>query len=86
MHIDKDSKKLLFRRLEYNKRALALREKNLILYDQAISKVQQMIEDEELKTYLEVDSTFYFLVEKIREGHQDVDEHADEIKGFIIES
>ena len=43
-----------------------------------------MIDKNEIISYLEVDSSYYYLLEKIKEGNDNLDQHAEEIRNFII--
>lgn len=77
----------LYRRILFIERSLAISDENYLKnknqYDLVISKIRQMVEEGKFKTYLEIDSAFHFLNEKVKDGNKEIDRLADEIKDFI---
>ena len=83
-----ENKDQLMRRIQFIERSTALNDKEYLKdknqYDQVFSKVKDMIDKNEIISYLEVDSSYYYLLEKIKEGNDNLDQHAEEIRNFII--
>lgn len=83
-----ENKDQLMRRIQFIERSAALNDKEYLKdknqYDQVFSKVKDMIDKNEIISYLEVDSSYYYLLEKIKEGNDNLDQHAEEIRNFII--
>jgi len=85
--MDSETKDQLLRRITLLERSTILNNKdyssNKEKFDNIFSKVKDLIDAEEIRNYLEVDSTFQYLIEKIKESGSDIDQSAKEIKNFI---
>jgi len=83
-----ENKDRLMRRIQFMERSAALNDKEYLTnknkYDQVFLKVKDMIDKKEIISYLEVDSAYYYLLEKIKEGNENLDQYAEEIRNFII--
>ena len=83
-----ENKDQLMQRIQFMERSAALNDKEYLRnknqYDQVFGKVKDMIDKGEILSYLEVDSAYYYLLEKIKEGSENLDKHAEEIRNFII--
>jgi len=83
-----ESKDQLMRRIQFIERSTALNDKEYLKnknqYDQVFFKVKDMIDKSEIISFLEVDSAYYYLLEKIKEGNENLDQLAEEIRNFII--
>ena len=66
-----ESKDQLMRRIQFIERSTALNDKEYLKnknqYDQVFFKVKDMIDKSEIISFLEVDSAYYYLLEKIKE-------------------
>lgn len=82
-----DNQAQLLRRIQFLERALALNKsdylQNKSSYDLLIQKLTSMVRDKEISSYLGIDSVYYYLIEKIEEGKNDLDKYAREIREFL---
>ncbi len=83
-----ESRDHLLQRIQYLQRSQALNDDNYLenksQFDKVIDKMREMVENDQIQSYLEVDSTYYYLVEKVgEEGEFNIEQHANEIKNFI---
>jgi len=82
-----DQQSQLLRRIQYLKRALILNigdyQENQSAYDAVIEKLYSMVRNNEISTYLGIDSVYYYLIDKIQEGKRDIDKYALEIKELL---
>ena len=82
-----DQQSQLLRRIQYLTRALVLNavnyKENRETYDAIIEKLNSMVNNKEISTFLGIDSIYHYLIEKIQEGKQDIDKHAREIQEFL---
>ena len=81
-----ESRLQLLRRIQYLERSATLTKEtkyNSSEVEIVIQKLKSLVEAGDIKSFLGVDTVFYYLLEKIGSDAENLDQHAVEIKNFI---
>jgi len=81
-----ESRLQLLRRIQYLERSATLKKEtkyNSSEVEIVIQKLKSLVEAGDIKSFLGVDTVFYYLLEKIGSDAENLDQHAVEIKNFV---
>lgn len=79
-----ESRLQLLKRIQYLERSATLTKE--IKYSSSeivIQKLKSLVEKGDIKSFLGVDATFHYLLEKIESDVENLDQHAEEIRNFV---
>ncbi len=81
-----ESRLQLLRRIQYLERSATLTKETKYSSSEieiVIQILMSLVEEGDIKSFLGVDATFHYLLDKIESDVENLDQHAEEIRNFV---